>query len=256
MCPTRDRGGRRQSCFLLVALGYAHASLAIEYHSSPQVTGATGFWSQVVGEGNLSSVAPELSSVRLWVEGQGRFNNANPMSNMNWYQGMARSALGYAITDRLTIWAGYTYLPTQNHGKDSVGEQDVWPAIRYIIPTDIGTISLREMLESRFTAGDIPGIRARQLIKLIHPFEFEPRLGLVLWDESFFNLNNDPRNPSLGLSGFNQNRAFVGASWTFNENVRTEFGYMNQLVNRSVPTSPVSVYGSLNAISASVFVGW
>ncbi len=196
----------------LAVLVYASPGIAIEHRGSPQITEAAGFWTQAVAEGNLSAMDQDLSRIRLWVEGQGRFNNANPMSNMNWYQGMARTALGYAITDRLTIWAGYTYLPTQNYGKDYVGEQDVWPAVRYILPTGIGTLTLRQMLESRFTRGDVPGIRSRTLIKLIHPLEFEPRLGLVLWDESFFNLNNDPKNPSLGLSGFNQNRAFVQSS--------------------------------------------
>jgi hypothetical protein len=70
------------------------------------ISEAAGFWTQAVGEGNLSSIDDSLSSVRLWVEGQGRFNNANPMSNMNWYQGMARTAMGSAVTDRLTVWAG------------------------------------------------------------------------------------------------------------------------------------------------------
>ena len=220
------------------------------------ITEAAGFWTQAVGEGNLSSIDDSLSQVRLWVEGQGRFNNSNPNSNMNFYQGMARSAVGYAVTDRLTVWAGYTYLPTENYGKGYVGEQDAWPAIRYIFPTKIGTVMLREMVEMRFVRGDAPGIRPRTMAKLIRPFEFEPRLGLVLWDEVFFNANNVTNNPNLGLSGFNQNRAFAGVSWTFNESARMEFGYMNQMVNRSRPDLPYSSYGSLNTISASLFMGW
>jgi hypothetical protein len=35
-----------------------------------------------------------------------------------------------------------------------------------------------------------------------------------------------------------------------------EFGYMNQMVNRSKPDLPYSSYGSLNTISASLFMGW
>ena len=222
----------------------------------PGITEAAGFWTQAVGEGNLSSIDDSLSSIRLWVEGQGRFNNSNPYSNMNFYQGMARSAVGYALTDRLTLWAGYTYLPTENYGKGYVGEQDAWPAVRYIFPTKIGTVMLREMVEMRFVRGDAPGIRPRTLAKLIRPFEFEPRLGLVLWDEVFFNANNVTNNPNLGLSGFNQNRAFAGISWTFNELARMEFGYMNQMVNKSRPDLSYSAYGSLNTISASLFMGW
>ncbi len=232
------------------------AAPSLSFASSTQIIEAAGFWTQAVAEGNLSHASESLSNIRLWLEGQGRFNNANPMSNMNWYQGMARAALGYAITDRLTVWAGYTYSPTENHGMGYIGEQDVWPAIRYIFPTSIGSVTLREMMESRFVRGDAPGVRSRSLIKLIHPFEFEPRLGLVLWDEAFFNLNNVTNNPLLGYSGFNQNRAFAGLSWTFDQNVRLEFGYMNQMVNKSNPNVDGSIYGSLNAISASVFMGW
>jgi hypothetical protein len=224
--------------------------------TSTEITQAAGFWTQAIAEGNLSEFSENLSSVRLWLEGQARFNNANPMSNMNWYQGMARTALGYAMTDRLTLWAGYTYLPTENHGQGYIGEQDVWPAVRYIFPSSVGSFTFREMVENRFVRGDVPGIRSRTLLKLIHPFEFEPRMGFVVWDEAFFNINNDPNNPLLGYSGFNQNRAFVGLSWTFDQNIRAEFGYMNQMVNKTKPSDADQTYGSLNAVSASVFVGW
>jgi hypothetical protein len=81
-------------------------------------------------------------------------------------------------------------------------------------------------------------------------------MGFVVWDEAFFNINNDPNNPLLGYSGFNQNRAFVGLSWTFDQNIRAEFGYMNQMVNKTKPSDADQTYGSLNAVSASVFVGW
>lgn len=217
---------------------------------------SAGFWTQAVAEGNLASLDERLSTVRIWLESQARFNNSNPMENMNFYQGMIRTAMGYAVTDRLTVWAGYTYLPTENYGQDYVGDQSVWPALRYIFPTKIGTVTLREMLEMRFTRGDAPGIRPRSLIKLLHPFEFEPRLGLVLWDEFFFNLNNVANNPNGGYSGFNQNRAFAGISWIVNENARLEFGYMNLLSNKSKPELPYSSYNSLNTVSASFFIGW
>lgn len=245
---------------ITVLLGLIGSALllmpSLSFASSTEFIEAAGFWTQAVAEGNLSGLSESLTDLRLWLEGQSRFNNANPMSNMNWYQGMARTALGYAITDRLTVWTGYTYLPTQLYGKDYMGEQDVWPAVRYIFPTRLGSVTLREMVESRFVRGDAPGIRARTLIKLLHPFEFEPRLGLVLWDESFFNLNNVANSLVGGYSGFNQNRVFVGMSWTFNQNVRAEFGYMNQLVNKTTPGADITTFGSLNAVSASVFVGW
>ena len=217
---------------------------------------ATGFWSQLVGEGNLSSISPELSQVRLWLEGQARFNHNNPHDNMNWYQGVARAAVGYAITDRLTVWTGYTYVPTQLHDKPAIGEQHVWPAARYIFPTQLGTMMLREMLEARFVGRDDPGYRSRTLIRLLHPFEFEPRLSCIVWDEAFFNLNDVPDNLLMGTSGFNQNRAFAGLGWTLNQNVRAELGYMNMIVNTSRPHSDTTVFGVQHTILGSVFMGW
>jgi len=63
-----------------------------------------GSWLQVVGEGSLKVVDPSLEKGRIWLEGQSRWdNNWN-----NWYQGMLRTAVGYSLSDRATIWAGYT----------------------------------------------------------------------------------------------------------------------------------------------------
>ena len=224
--------------------------------SSTTINQAAGIWNQVVAEGSLSEIDGNLSDVRLWLESQTRFNNANPMSNMNWYQEQARVALGYAMTDRMNFWVGYTYLATQNYGKSYVGEQDIWPAVRYVIPSRLGTVMLREMVEVRYVRGDAPGIRPRTMAKLLHPLDFEPRLAIVLWDEIFFNLNNVQNNPLYGLSGFNQNRAFAGMSWSFNKNTRLEFGYMNQFINRTDPRSPHTSFGSLNVISAGLYLGW
>jgi hypothetical protein len=224
--------------------------------AAADITEVAAFWSQGVAEGNLSALHADLSQVRLWLEGQGRFNDVNPMNNMNWYQGVARAALGYAASDRLTFWVGYTFVPTQNYDGPYIGEQHVWPAVRYVLPTTIGTFTFREMVESRFVRGDAPGIRSRTLARLLHPIASEPRLGLVVWDEAFFNLNNVENNPLGGLSGFNQNRAFAGLSWTFNANVRAELGYMNLLLNQSSPLSPVARYTSMNTVLGSIFIGW
>ena len=50
-------------------------------------------------------VDPNLEKARIWLEGQSRWDD----NFSHWYQGMARAAVGYSLTDRATIWAGYTY---------------------------------------------------------------------------------------------------------------------------------------------------
>jgi hypothetical protein len=70
-----------------------------------------GSWMQVVGEGSLKVVDPSLEKARVWLEGQSRWDDYWHHS----YQGMARAAVGYKLSDHATI----TYLPTQNLGKPS-----------------------------------------------------------------------------------------------------------------------------------------
>ena len=206
-----------------------------------------GSWLQVVGEGNLKPLDPSLEKVRIWLEGQSRWDD----DWNHWYQGMLRVAVGYSLSDRATLWAGYTYLPTQNVGKPSVQQQDLWPAFRYVLPTDFGTLTLRTMVESNFLPGngDTVRVRPRQMIRFLHPLEFEPRLSLIVWDEVFVRLNTTPAG---GQSGFDQNRAFVGAGWTFNQNFRTEFGYMNQYIDNATHTNNTMH----NLIMGSLFINW
>jgi len=189
-----------------------------------------GSWLQVVGEGSLKAIDPKLEKGRIWLEGQSRFDD-----NWNhWNQGVVRAALGYSLSERATVWAGYTWVPTQNIGKSYVSEQDVWPAFRYVLPTSVGTFTFRTMLESNFLKGDDVRFRPRQMIRFMHPLEFEPRLSLITWDEFFVRVNSTKFG---GQSGFDQNRAFAGLGWTFNKNFRTEAGYLNQYLDDATHTN-------------------
>jgi hypothetical protein len=194
--------------------------------SADDLTEDSGAWLQAVAEGSMSFIDPSLKNGRIWVEGQSRFDR----DWSHWYQGMVRTAVGYSLSDRATIWAGYTWLPTQNIGKSYVSQQDIWPAFRYVLPTEIGTFTFRTMWETNFINGDQVRERPRQMIKFMHPLEFEPRLSLIAWDEAFYRVNSTTFG---GKSGFDQNRAFAGFGWSFNKNVRTELGYMNLYVDNA-----------------------
>ena len=129
-----------------------------------------------------------------------------------------------------------TYLPTQNLGKPSKAQQDVWPAFRYVLPTSIGTVTFRTIIESNFIPGngDQVRVRPRQMIRLMHPLEFEPRLSLITWDEVFVRVNSTPAG---GQSSFDQNRLFAGLGWTFNKHFRAEGGYLNQYLDDATHTN-------------------
>lgn len=185
-----------------------------------------GSWLQVLGEGSLKVIDPSLEKGRIWLEGQSRWDD----DWSHWYQGMARVALGYSINEHMTVWAGYTFLPTHNVGKTYTAQQDVWPGFRYVLPTEFGTLTLRTLVEINFLPknGDDVRVRPRQMIRFMHPLKFEPRLSLITWDEVFVRVNSTPAG---GQSGFDQNRAFAGLGWTFNPNVRVELGYLNQYLD-------------------------
>jgi hypothetical protein len=217
---------------LLSYVGMGATAMAAAAMAQDDLLQDAGSWAQVVGEGSLKVVDPSLEKARVWLEGQSRWDD-----NWNhWYQGMARAAVGYSLSDRATIWAGYTWLPTQNVGKPSKSQQDVWPAFRYVMPTSIGTLSFRTMIESNFIPGngDQVRVRPRQMIRFMHPLEFEPRLSLITWDEFFIRANSTPVG---GQSGFDQNRAFAGLGWTFNKSFRAEGGYLNQYLDDNTHTN-------------------
>ena len=212
----------------VLALGCLGAALPV--FAVDDLLQDAGSWLQIVGEGSLGVVDPRLKKGRIWVEGQSRFDD----DWNHWYQGMVRVAAGYSLSDRATIWAGYTWLPTQNVGKDYISQQDVWPAFRYVLPTEYGTISFRTMIESNFIKGSEVRVRPRQMIRFMHPFAFEPRLNLIAWDEFFIRANTTQFG---GQSGFDQNRAFAGLGWTFNKNFRAEAGYLNQYLDDATHTN-------------------
>jgi len=214
----------------LAAVILSSVSFASTAFAADDLLQDAGSWLQVVGEGSLKVVDPRLEKGRIWLEGQARFDD-----NWNhWYQGMVRAAAGYSLSDRATIWAGYTWLPTQNVGKDYVSQQDVWPAFRYVLPTDFGTFMFRTMVESNFLKGDDVRFRPRQMIRFMHPLDLEPRLSLIAWDEFFIRANSTKFG---GQSGFDQNRAFAGLGWTFNKNFRAEAGYLNQYLDDATHTN-------------------
>lgn len=204
-----------------------------------------GSWLQIVGEGSLGAVNADWQKARLWLEGQSRWDD----DWNHWYQGMMRAALGYSLSDRATIWAGYTWLPTQNVGQHSLSQQDIWPAFRYVLPTSVGTVTFRTMFESNFGRGDEVRFRPRQMVRLMAPVGFDDKLSFIAWDEFFVRVNSTNWG---GQSGFDQNRAFAGLGWSFNKNVRAELGYLNQYLDDANHVNATMHH----LIMGSFFINW
>lgn len=104
----------------LVLLPFLVCSSTVKAADQTQLVEDAGAWFQAVAEGSLKSVDPSLDKARVWLEGQSRFDQGMD----HWYQGMIRAAAGYSLSDRATIWAGYTYLlKTSNMEKVSTEQQ-------------------------------------------------------------------------------------------------------------------------------------
>lgn len=140
-----------------------------------------------------------------------------------------RPAVGYKLTDRISLWQGYAWAPAfQTHNL----RQEHRLFQQLIVSTPIKGMSLnnRTRLEQRLLEGaNGTSVRVRHQAKLLIPLDKNNRWRLAASDEIMINLNDTPSGPK---SGFDQNRAFIGINRRINDHVSAELGYLNALVNR------------------------
>lgn len=185
-------------------------------------------WGNITARGNFESLGN--SKILWWLEGQGRFGaDATRFS-----QGIIRPGIGYALTEKTSVWLGYAWVPTSLPFAKShpFNEHRIWQQLLWSDRFSFGTLQSRTRFEQRFF--DIPGStdvhnRFRQLFKLGIPIAEIPNLSFVVANEIFMNFND----VDMGFqSGFDQNRLFGGFAYRFSPMVTTEIGYMNQYLNR------------------------
>ncbi|WMJ08610.1 DUF2490 domain-containing protein [Nitrosomonas sp. sh817] len=204
------------------------------------------FWGQIAAQGNFGFINPQnpdLKKFRWWMEGQGRFgNDASQFS-----QSLVRPGLGYALTDKVVVWAGYAWAPTCEP-LNRVGcfdEHRIWQQVTWADNFSFGRLSARSRFEERFFNHQtpIPGnddvaYRFRQLVKLAVPMPaVDPNLSFIVQSELFIAMNTVD-NPGFISRGYDQNRAFVGLGYKLNQYATVELGYMNQFINRPHSARP------------------
>lgn len=204
------------------------------------------FWGNITALGNfgfLNPQNPDLKKFRWWMEGQGRFgDDASRFS-----QSLVRPGLGYAITDKVVVWAGYAWAPTCQP-LNRVGcfdEHRIWQQVTWADNFSFGRLSARSRFEERFFnhQAPIPGnddvaYRFRQLVKLAVPMPaVDPNLSFIVQSELFIAMNTVD-NPGFISRGYDQNRAFVGLGYKVNQYATVELGYMNQFINRPHSARP------------------
>ncbi len=146
-------------------------------------------------------------------------------------QSIVRPGVGYSLSERATIWAGYGWIRTSPLASTDFDEHRIWQQLTWSRTSDLLKFAYRSRLEQRFVeTGDDLGWRFRQLVRAQHELPSFPHLTLVTWDELFFHLNDTDWGAE---SGFNQNRVFAGFGWKcdLQSRWRTEIGYLNQAIN-------------------------
>lgn len=218
------------------------------------------FWGQIAAQGSFGFINPQnpdLKKFRWWAEGQGRWGN----DASQFTQSLVRPGLGYAITDKLIVWAGYAWAPTcepiQRVG--CFNEHRLWQQVTWADSFSFGRLSLRSRFEERFFDHRVPdpgpndvAYRFRQLVKLAVPLpSIDPNLSFVVQDEIFIAMNT----PHAGwiTNGFDQNRFFAGLAYKFNPVVTAELGYMNQYINRPHAPRPDQM---MHIIGANLFLNF
>lgn len=163
-----------------------------------------------------------------WYEVQPRFSE-DGVSQL-----LLRTALGYRFYDRWSAWLGYAWTPSLQ--PDFRTENRIFQQLLYSDDFSFGRLTSRTRLEQRWIGGaDGVAVRFRTLLRDQIPFTDDGLWRAVVQDEVFVNLNSPEGGP---VSGFDQNRLFVGINRLFGENLNVDVGYQFQYLNRREPGFP------------------
>ena len=141
-----------------------------------------------------------------------------------------RPALSYRLSDKLSLWQGYSWNPIFHPFKNN---QRIWQQIQLNEDFKKYSLESRFRLEERFLEGvsGIP-VRGRYRLGAWIPLDKNKIWKFVLWDEIWFNFNSRPNGPQ---SGYDRNWLFAGINKKISENVNLEGGYMFQYINNRSP---------------------
>lgn len=151
---------------------------------------------------------------------------------------LGRIGFGYQFDKMNSFMIGYlnqySQIPYASHPID---ENRAWQQYQNILNyEEKGKLTNRTRFEQRTLSNNgTTALRLRHQIKYNYPFDKE--WGFAVSNELFINCNTVNWGP---VEGFDQNRFFIGPSYQFTENFRTEFGYQNVFVNKDLVDDQMS----------------
>ncbi|MEP3051115.1 MAG: DUF2490 domain-containing protein [Erythrobacter sp.] len=174
----------------------------------------------------VASIEAE-EDVTIRLEAQERFfEDASRLGQL-----LLRPAIGYQISEDVSVFAGYAYVFTNPEGPAESNEHRIFQELNLrIINLDDLTISSRNRLEQRFFEEvDGTGWRYRNQIQVRAPIN--QNNSLIVYTEPFIELNDGgPQSGGVALW-----RNFVGVSIPLSEQFSLTPGYLNQTVFRDGP---------------------
>ncbi len=177
-------------------------------------------WGALLGTGHLSKSTPRLA---FWLDVHGRRGETGTVH-------IFRPAVGVVVTDWLSLWAGYAWVPVFTDGMGRRDEHRIWQQV--VLGTSINqfTFQSRTRFEQRFAeGGDDVGFRIRQFVRVNWQPNPNNPVGIALWDELFLGVNE----PDWGApQGFDQNRLFIGPFLKAAPWARLEAGYLFVYLDR------------------------
>ncbi|MDH4097805.1 MAG: DUF2490 domain-containing protein [Nitrospira sp.] len=156
---------------------------------------------------------------------------------------LLRPALGYQLTENLSLWQGYGWVGNfnQKHTPPQSPFFQESRAFQQAIYTDkfssFNFMSRTRMEERWIGSSAGTALRFRQMLKVSYPLPMAPDWSLVGYDEIFINLNSVDtiddvrRGGKAPGAGIDQNRFFLGVNKKFNQYFNVDIGYQNQMLN-------------------------
>ncbi|MDO7836570.1 DUF2490 domain-containing protein [Sphingobium sp. HBC34] len=144
------------------------------------------------------------------------------------YEVESNTLLGYKLSKKVTVWAGYTHDPQYSAGNFTVMEHRGRQQVTFDNIAKIGPVSVsaRMRMEERWREGvDGTAWRLRPYVKLTMPFQEGSKTALILSHESFFDLN---KTNFQRVQGEERMRNLIAITTPVAKNVTVEIGYLHQ----------------------------
>jgi len=191
--------------------------------SPPPVHASYQTWTSLTVQG------PIADRLLFLTELHGRFYD-----DMHPFQVLLYPALGYRLPHGFSVFAGYAFTPSWNEEREYAEEHRAWQQIVYEAPFTQLRLVGRARLEERVRAGSDVGYLLRTMVRLEVPLGLPVPLRTVLWEELFWGLDQPA---AWQPEPIDQDLLFVGFGWVLGPHLRTDVGYLGQVLPRRDATT-------------------